>query len=418
MEFNTSKKKTSEVAVCLSSGDEEMEAPFKSKRVVEVGSLSAGKKAFYAPDSYQRPANSQLANRFKKSNDEIHVSWTEDFSVEHDRSTGAVFELFKDDNNEFFREETKKEREDSEEENQKELDRLSRVFGLDSSITLIPGEKLTDSNESEHATELISPSVNFEDDLEDQLSLRIPNSKSVSFLPLAHAKLMASSALSTADSRYVGNSNFDMSCSQNLDEVKEPLPYFFQNLSLGLKSTLQKPIIWKHKDGERKVTDLPPHSKAASKTKSQRKTCKVPNEDYRVDLNRIYEAGKTALNIKNIPNKYTKSMLMELFDKEFAGAYNFFYLPIDYNQKCNMGFAFIVFEDLKYIKPFCQRFDNKKWPKFNSEKICEIKYARLQGAADLLNHFKNSSIMRQNDPQYKPYIKQPQNPSEKIKATS
>lgn len=417
MEFNTSKKKISEIVSCLSSGDEAVEALTHGKKRAEVGSLSSGRGAFYAPDSYQRPVNSQLVNRFKKSNDEIHVSWTEDFSVEHDRSTGAVFELFKDENVEFFREESKKERDDSEEENQKELDRLSRVFGLDSSITLIPGDRLTDSNESEHATELISPSLNFEDDLEDQFSLRIPNSKSVSFLPLAHAKLMASSALSTADSRYFGNSNFDMSYSQNLDEVKEPLPYFFQNLSLGVKSPLQKPLVWKQKEGERKLADLPSHSKAPSKPKSQRKTCKVQNEDYRVDLNRIYEAGKTALNIKNIPNKYTKSMLMELFDKEFAGAYNFFYLPIDYNQKCNMGFAFIVFEDLKYIKPFCQRFDSKKWPKFNSEKICEIRYARLQGAADLLNHFKNSSIMRQNDPQYKPYIKPSQPPSEKIKAT-
>jgi RNA recognition motif 2 len=34
--------------------------------------------------------------------------------------------------------------------------------------------------------------------------------------------------------------------------------------------------------------------------------------------------------------------------------------------------------DTKYIAPLYDKFNNKKWDKFNSEKICHITYARIQ----------------------------------------
>jgi len=35
--------------------------------------------------------------------------------------------------------------------------------------------------------------------------------------------------------------------------------------------------------------------------------------------------------IRNIPNKYTQDMLLELFEKNHKKKFDFFYLPIDYN---------------------------------------------------------------------------------------
>lgn len=108
--------------------------------------------------------------------------------------------------------------------------------------------------------------------------------------------------------------------------------------------------------------------------------------------------------VKNIPNKYTKQLMLQKFDKNFRDAYDFFYLPIDFKNQCNMGYAFLNFVDSKYIKPFYQEMNGKKWEKFNSEKVCKISYARIQGRAELERHFKDSSVMNQNDVNLRPYI--------------
>lgn len=105
---------------------------------------------------------------------------------------------------------------------------------------------------------------------------------------------------------------------------------------------------------------------------------------------------RTTLMIKNIPNKYTQTMLLESINKNHAYTFDFMYLPIDFKNKCNVGYAFINFIDCRYILSFYQEFDGKKWEKFNSEKICALSYARIQGRLNLEKHFQSSSIMGQD----------------------
>ena len=50
----------------------------------------------------------------------------------------------------------------------------------------------------------------------------------------------------------------------------------------------------------------------------------------------------------------------------------------------------------EYIPALYQRFHAKKWERFNSEKVCHISYARIQGKANLVTHFQNSSLLHED----------------------
>ena len=116
------------------------------------------------------------------------------------------------------------------------------------------------------------------------------------------------------------------------------------------------------------------------------------------------EDKRTTLMIKNIPNKYSQAMLIELIDEQFKGRYDFFYLPIDFKNKCNVGYAFFNLSGLDGVIAFYSKFNGEKWGRFHSEKICEITYARVQGKMKLVSHFKASSIMKQVDNKVKPIV--------------
>jgi len=81
--------------------------------------------------------------------------------------------------------------------------------------------------------------------------------------------------------------------------------------------------------------------------------------------------------IQNIPNKYTKKMLMEEINEKFRNKYDFFYLPIDFKNKCNLGYAFINLCDKKLVKHFYRAYNENKWKRYNSKKICSIKFADI-----------------------------------------
>ncbi|CAN6471881.1 unnamed protein product [Victoria cruziana] len=121
-------------------------------------------------------------------------------------------------------------------------------------------------------------------------------------------------------------------------------------------------------------------------------------KQYELDIDRIIrgEDTRTTLMIKNIPNKYTSKMLLAAIDEHHRGTYDFIYLPIDFKNKCNVGYAFINMTDALHIVSFYEAFNGKKWEKFNSEKVASLAYARIQGKAALIAHFQNSSLMNED----------------------
>ncbi|KAF1787702.1 Nucleotide-binding alpha-beta plait domain [Phytophthora cactorum] len=95
---------------------------------------------------------------------------------------------------------------------------------------------------------------------------------------------------------------------------------------------------------------------------------------------------RTTLMIRNIPNKYTQQMLLSEINRHHRGNYDFFYLPIDFKNKCNMGYAFINFIEAAHIEAFHKEFDGQKWTNFNSEKGKQAMIARFQNSSLLDKH--------------------------------
>ncbi|KAM3127546.1 hypothetical protein pb186bvf_020332 [Paramecium bursaria] len=141
----------------------------------------------------------------------------------------------------------------------------------------------------------------------------------------------------------------------------------------------------------------PPEEDSSTYENNQRRKRKtIADEDshlYQIKLDKNDQ--RTTIMIKNIPNKYTIQLLIDLIDKNYKSSYDFLYLPIDFKNRCNMGYAFINFVETKVLERFHYDFQGKKWPHFNSEKICQLRYARIQGRQALIQHFQFSSVMNQ-----------------------
>ena len=56
--------------------------------------------------------------------------------------------------------------------------------------------------------------------------------------------------------------------------------------------------------------------------------------------------GRTTIMIRNIPNKYTHDMLLELINRNNKKKFDFFYLPIDYTVNINLIFRIPVIWDM------------------------------------------------------------------------
>ena len=150
---------------------------------------------------------------------------------------------------------------------------------------------------------------------------------------------------------------------------------------------------------------------------------KINNQKTDLDINKniinlsevfLCKDKRTTLMIKNIPNKYTISSFLEEININFKFTYDIFYLPIDYVNKCNLGFAFINFVEPFHIILFYELYRGKKWKKFNSDKICELLYAKFQGKKELIAHFEKGKVLSMESKEKRPLILPTPNPLPKI----
>jgi hypothetical protein len=130
---------------------------------------------------------------------------------------------------------------------------------------------------------------------------------------------------------------------------------------------------------------------------TRRRRCHIVNEvSFGIDAAKIIDGSDTrsSVMIRNIPNKYTQRLLLATLNVLHSGEFDFLYLPIDFDNQCNLGYAFLNFVNYRSILDLMENMNGKRWPRFSSTKVCAITYARIQGKDSLISHFKRSHFQR------------------------
>jgi len=106
----------------------------------------------------------------------------------------------------------------------------------------------------------------------------------------------------------------------------------------------------------------------------------------------------TTAMLRNLPNKYMRDKLVEQLNHcGYKGKIDFLYLPIDFRNRCNVGYCFINFRTPQALVRFRDDFHGRrscdKLPGFNSKKVLQVSPARVQGLEANVLRLQGSPIM-------------------------
>jgi len=116
---------------------------------------------------------------------------------------------------------------------------------------------------------------------------------------------------------------------------------------------------------------------------------------------------QTTVMLRNLPEGYTRDVLMDLLDKEgYAGLYDFLYMPMNFRTKAAFGYAFVNIVSPGEACRFFEQFNGfTRWG-VQTDKICDASWSQIhQGLAVHIERYRNSPVMHESVPdQYKPAI--------------
>jgi len=130
------------------------------------------------------------------------------------------------------------------------------------------------------------------------------------------------------------------------------------------------------------------------------------DEDCSSELGAAHPSSHTSVMLRNLPNSYTRALLIKLLDEEgFAGKYDFVYLPIDFKTRLSLAYAFINLIDAKEAKRFWKHFHGFSNWAVPSHKIASVDWSEFQGLARHIERYRSSPVMHEGVPdEYKPVL--------------
>jgi len=108
----------------------------------------------------------------------------------------------------------------------------------------------------------------------------------------------------------------------------------------------------------------------------------------------------TTVMLRNLPCPFLREDLIKEMDaKDFAGLYNFVYMPIDFKTEMSLGYAFVNMVTVEEVPRFMLAFNGfRDWPR-SSKKICAVDLSRTQGLDANVGRYRNSPVMGDEVPE-------------------
>lgn len=117
--------------------------------------------------------------------------------------------------------------------------------------------------------------------------------------------------------------------------------------------------------------------------------------------------GRTTVCLRNVPNNYTRQMLLELLEEQgLSGHFDFLYLPCDFHRHANLGYAFVNLVDEASVMLFWRILDGFTGWALPTAKVGKVSFSGPhQGLLAHIERYRNSPVMHKSVPdEYKPMI--------------
>lgn len=120
----------------------------------------------------------------------------------------------------------------------------------------------------------------------------------------------------------------------------------------------------------------------------------------------VQPTRRTTVMLRGIPIEYTRALLVEmLLAHGYEKKFNLVYMPMDFQNKVGLGYAFINFESTEIAEAFFEKFDGFKDWAMSSDRVCELRWSDVQGLDAHFERYRNSPVMHESVPdEYQPAI--------------
>merc|ERR1740130_313458 len=153
----------------------------------------------------------------------------------------------------------------------------------------------------------------------------------------------------------------------------------------------------------RTESDIPSHTGGPSA--ERRRTLSDGHDMHAVG--EAFEGPYTTVMLRNLPNNYSRTMLLKLVDAEgFGGEYDLVYLPMDFKSHASLGYAFVNLITPEQAQRFFETFEGfHRWV-VPSQKVCSVNWSHpYQGLDAHIERYRNSPVMHEDVPDdYKPMV--------------